>query len=282
MPNFTIIWNNKALLIGIAIAFMLCNIFAGKLKLYDFSLLAACIIPFLINHFIYTREKIILTNKDFFAILLIGILLGSFLSIPSIRFGQKLLPTILVFIYTISITRFLSKTRSLFAILFPIMLFLISSYSNAYNSWVHKIEYGNFQGMIKKPVNMPDIKFLNVKGDILDKSDFVGHYTVLDFWFIGCKDCYLKFPDLEEFYKVNRKKNVKLFAVNRPRSSDEENEAFEKIEDLGYSFPVLKSDRQSLKNLDIYVYPTIVIISPEGEIIFKGELLEAKEIVSGI
>lgn len=97
----------------------------------------------------------------------------------------------------------------------------------------------------------------------------------MDFWFVRCPPCWVKFPELQRIYENYRDNDsFALYAVNR---NDEPEELFSKIKDKGYTFPVLRGNQNLMDALGIYKYPSVMILDKEGKMIFLGNLDDAEK-----
>jgi hypothetical protein len=63
---------------------------------------------------------------------------------------------------------------------------------------------------------------------------------------------------------------------------DNQGEAFENLTQKGYSFPVLMGNQEILEALDVYVYPTVILLDQNGMIVFKGEIEEAELLIESL
>ncbi len=143
--------------------------------------------------------------------------------------------------------------------------------------WVHKIEYGNFYGEVKNQIEIP-FELTNKADEIVNNESLKGKIVLLDFWFINCGPCWVKFPEVQELYeKYESNPLVEIYAVNRPMRRDGPEELYTKIEEKDYTFPVLKGSQEAMDAFGVYKYPTVVLLNEKGEMVFMGELDAAKE-----
>ncbi len=142
--------------------------------------------------------------------------------------------------------------------------------------WVHRIEYGTWSGDVAKPKSIP-FAFYDKQGNAVDNNSLQGKVVLFDFWFINCGPCWVKFPKLQELYEQYKDDpNVAIFAVNRPMKRDEPGALFSTIEEKEYTFPVLRGTQEDMDALEVYKYPTVMLLNRKGEIVFVGELEEAE------
>jgi hypothetical protein len=57
---------------------------------------------------------------------------------------------------------------------------------------------------------------------------------------------------------------------------DEPGALFSTIEEKEYTFPVLRGTQEDMDALEVYKYPTVMLLNRKGEIVFVGELEEAE------
>ena len=144
--------------------------------------------------------------------------------------------------------------------------------------WLHKLSFGTFTGIQHIKVEIPEFQFTDKDGNTITNQDFIGRYTIFDFWNTGCGVCFQKFPKLEELYrKYGSNKNVFIYAVNVKLPRDKEGVSFEIISEKGYSFPTLQSGQaEDAKNIfGVKVYPTTIVLNQSGIIVFRGDMEKA-------
>ena len=209
------------------------------------------------------------------SLLILAVLISSG---ASIKYTIKIFPQYIAWIlgllsgYTL-FKRDQNKIKHLLLLsLFPIIMSL------GINSlWYHRIEYGNWTGETEEQ-KIANFELLNKAGEIINNDSLKGKIVLFDFWFISCGPCWVKFPDLQRIYeKYEDNSQVEIYAVNRPMRSDKPNALFSRIEEKGYTFPVLKGTQEVMDTLGIYKYPTVMIINQNGDMVFMGELEDAEK-----
>jgi thiol-disulfide isomerase/thioredoxin len=153
-----------------------------------------------------------------------------------------------------------------------IFCFLIST--KGYDMWLHKLNFGTFTGKIEM-LTPPDFQFTDEQGAIHSIKDFSGKYLVADFWFTGCGICFSKFSLVQTLYdKYKDNPDIVIFSMNTKIDRDTERQAFETIQELGYSFPVYRFNMEDsiLIQLGVNVYPTVLIFNKQGNVIFRGDI----------
>jgi len=145
-----------------------------------------------------------------------------------------------------------------------------------YDMWFHKIEYGSWTGEVTAQ-DLATFELLNKGGEVFDNESLKGKIVLFDFWFIGCGPCWVKFPELQRLYEQYQTNPlVEIYAVNRPMSYDKPGALFSRIEDKKNTFPVLAGTQEVMDALQVYKYPTVMIINQNGEKVFIGELKDAE------
>jgi cytochrome oxidase Cu insertion factor (SCO1/SenC/PrrC family) len=138
--------------------------------------------------------------------------------------------------------------------------------------WSYYITYGEGSGEVEA-IAAPQFSMLDKKGNLINNESLKGKVVVMDFWFVNCPTCWVKFPELQEFYeKYQSTDKVHIYAVNRPMKNDKVNQLYTSIENKDYTFPVAKGSEEMMNAFGIDYYPTTVIINAEGEIVFKGAI----------
>ena len=143
--------------------------------------------------------------------------------------------------------------------------------------WVHKIEYGNWTGEVQAQ-QVANFELQNKEGAVVNNQTLKGKIVLFDFWYINCGPCWKNFPKLQQIYnKYEANPLVEVYAVNRPMRYDKPSALFSKIEDKGYTFPVLKGSQNVMDILGVYKYPTVMILNQNGDMVFMGELRNAEK-----
>ncbi len=148
-----------------------------------------------------------------------------------------------------------------------------------YPMWIHKNSYGSFTGKMDQKVENP-IVFQSVDGKILPLSDFNCKYLVLDFWTSTCGYCFDAFPKVQKQYEeLKANKDIELYSVfcmikernETPKIGDE------LLQKRGYTFPRLAIDVKDpvLKEIEVTAFPKVIIITPSGNIVFRGNIESA-------
>ena len=110
--------------------------------------------------------------------------------------------------------------------------------------------------------------WLNTDSDSLE--DFRGQYVLLDFWFIGCGPCEGEIPSLKKVYNLYREKGFTVISVHTAGQSPESVKQF--CDARGMNFPLVVDSAaenilKAYRPLGVEVFPSYLLINPEGEII---------------
>jgi thiol-disulfide isomerase/thioredoxin len=108
----------------------------------------------------------------------------------------------------------------------------------------------------------PDFQLVNVAGGVDALSGYEGKLVVLNFWGSWCPPCRAEIPEFAEWHAQNP--DIPLIGI-AVRSGSAEQVA-EKAKMLGVNYTVLVGDDQVVDDYNISVYPTTVIVRPDGKI----------------
>jgi thiol-disulfide isomerase/thioredoxin len=119
---------------------------------------------------------------------------------------------------------------------------------------------------------------------LVSEINFKNKIVLLDFWTTSCGACFRKFPKLQEAYEKYRSDpSIMVVAVNAPIQEDKAGQAFQMIREREYSFPVVVTKEENLaEKFGVQAYPTTFVISQNGNIVFKGSIEGALELVEDL
>lgn len=148
-----------------------------------------------------------------------------------------------------------------------------------YDLWLHKLNFGTYSGLVSEPA--PPFVVRDDQGRLQTESSFKGQFVVLDFWNTSCGACFQKFPHLQRYYtRYKNDPRVKFYAVNIPLERDKPQDAQQAIRNSHYTFPILYADDRLPESLfKIKGYPTVIVINPAQQIIYRGELAGVEKIL---
>jgi peroxiredoxin len=113
----------------------------------------------------------------------------------------------------------------------------------------------------------PDFTLQTVNGKSYKLSDFRGKKVLLNFFATWCPPCKGEMPQMEEFYKENKDKNVIVLAVNLTTGETSPNVLPKFISNYGLTFPVLLDKQGDIGDIyQAFSIPTSYFIDKNGVI----------------
>jgi thiol-disulfide isomerase/thioredoxin len=135
------------------------------------------------------------------------------------------------------------------------------------DSGVHEVkEFTKWNaGRIKKKLAgnpAPELQVTDIAGNPLSLSNLNGKTVLLDFWTTWCPPCVADGPALEKLYQRYGNSNLTIIGI----SVNEERDTVEKfLHKHPHSFPVvLSSENEMPRAYQIGVFPTYIVIAPDG------------------
>lgn len=247
---------------------------------FQASAIVGFILYLTLTYFLLIKNSYRTSSKNIFFILIFGFLSlnimrifdfsGTLISLPDACF--HLLGIIVGYLF------FKIKNYFRWIILVSTSFLSIFMYSYGYELWLNKLNYGAFIGEITAEKITKDAIFRDSRDSSICINNLKGKIVLLDFWNSKCGFCFRKFPEVQVIYnKYKQNPKVDFYSVNFFLNEfDKEGDAFRIIKERGYSFPVLIfNDKALLKELNITGFPTVLIISQKGEIVFRGDIVNA-------
>ena len=184
-----------------------------------------------------------------------------------------------IFAAYITFTRRRWSSRIIISLL-TAMTIVWMSWSGAdfiYDCLTFKSWKGRVTQIIKCPLNIR-----NVQGETINLADFKGSYLLLDCWTTNCGVCYREFPILQELYnKYKDNRSIKIGALHFRREEKAETitTGQERLQEYDYTFPVfsIKRNDPAVTEIKVKLFPTIIIFDPDGTLIFRGSINDAKD-----
>ena len=133
------------------------------------------------------------------------------------------------------------------------------------------IKFMLFNKIPKAPEFPESFKWLNT-GEDLSIEKLKGHVIVLDFWTYCCINCMHILPDLEKLEEKYSGKPVIVIGVHSAKFEEESGpENIEQaIARYQIKHPVIVDQKMEIwNNYGASGWPTIVVIDPEGSIVYK-------------
>jgi len=129
----------------------------------------------------------------------------------------------------------------------------------------------------------PDFTVVDMDGNSVKLSDYIGKPVVLNFWATWCTYCIQEMPDFDAMQK--KYPNVQFLMVNATNTNGETMEkAKEHVEEAGYSFEVVFDTKgEAIYTYEITSFPTTFFIDARGTLMAKGSgMLSAESLEQGI
>ena len=107
---------------------------------------------------------------------------------------------------------------------------------------------------------MPELKSSDISGHLYSLKNGE-HYTLLSFFFHDCVPCIQEIPQLNALH--SRAKHVQLVSV----TFDDKATAERFVRERGLKLPVVAAEQEYIDALGIKIYPTLVLVSPDGRLV---------------
>ena len=130
----------------------------------------------------------------------------------------------------------------------------------------------------RERVAAPDFTLKDVNGKNVRLSDFRGKTLVIDFWATWCPPCVFQVPELNALYEAHLETgDVAVVGVSVDVDGVEVVGPW--VKEQGVKYPILMGDEDLARKFGVLGFPTLVLITPSGEIdsLHVG-LIEAKEL----
>jgi len=99
-------------------------------------------------------------------------------------------------------------------------------------------------------------------------SDLRGKVVLIDFWATYCGPCKRQMPVLQRLHRTMDPSRFSLVSVNLDKAGNKESIIAKYIKKGGYTFPVVLDDGTTRKAYKVRNIPTMVLVSPTGEVGF--------------
>lgn len=148
-----------------------------------------------------------------------------------------------------------------------------------YRMFVHKLNFGTFNGQVKEYIISPII-FNDQNNESIELTSLIEEYIVLDFWNSSCGFCYQEFPEIQKLYdEISNIDGISIYSVHCFHMDKDETygTGANILQKKGYSFPCLSIpiNGYTVELLNIKAYPTVLIIDKNSNVIHRGSLKSA-------
>jgi thiol-disulfide isomerase/thioredoxin len=121
--------------------------------------------------------------------------------------------------------------------------------------------------LVGKPA--PDLQVIDIRGRTVSLADLRGKTVLLDFWTTWCPPCQADAPSIE---KLNEKYGSRNLAVVGISVSEDRETVEGYLKKHPHNYPVvLSTENQLPRPYQIGVFPTYLIISPDGTLMTAAE-----------
>ena len=112
-----------------------------------------------------------------------------------------------------------------------------------------------------------NFSFTDLNGHERQFDEYRGKWVLVNYWASYCPPCLAEMPDIERFYRANRKKFTVL-GMDTASSSVPDIKAF--MQDYGITYPLIPTQTSTLLAFgEIFAIPTSYLISPQGKVVNK-------------
>jgi len=125
----------------------------------------------------------------------------------------------------------------------------------------------------------PNITEETINGNKFNLHDYIGKYTLIDFWGTWCKPCIHTIPALRKIHKKYKDLIMVSIACERV-SLDSLKRATKKYKMNWHN--IYKSDTgvfNIIDNFNIHSFPTTFLLNPQGKIIFRSSGSDSKALM---
>jgi thiol-disulfide isomerase/thioredoxin len=113
----------------------------------------------------------------------------------------------------------------------------------------------------------PGWKMKNAGGVEKSLGDFKGKVVVMDFWGTWCPPCRASMPAIQKVHEKFKGKPVAVLGMNIEHNAKADPAGF--MEKNGYTYELFPKAEQVVNDYKIRAFPTLLVISPEGTIVFS-------------
>jgi peroxiredoxin len=130
----------------------------------------------------------------------------------------------------------------------------------------------------------PNFALPNEKGETKKLADYKGKYVLLDFWATWCKPCIQEIPYLAKAKAHFSDEKLEIISICVDKNTDVQKAIWKKtIAQHNADWTQLYEEGEmTLRNYKIKGFPTLILISPEGLIVERGNTLRGPNNINSI
>lgn len=123
--------------------------------------------------------------------------------------------------------------------------------------------------------NMPHFSITDLYGNKIDSKKLTGKTIVMNFWFVACPPCILEIPELNKLvtdYENNDEVVFLAFAKDTPELLGKF------LSKTSFDYIILPNANDIAKKINVYAYPSHIVIDKKGRIQYLSVGFENKSI----
>jgi len=111
-------------------------------------------------------------------------------------------------------------------------------------------------------------EFSLLDGERYSERDFRGQWLLVNFWAEWCAPCLEEIPDLNRFYGMGEKLNLKVIGISYDQMNNRQ--LTKLVKKLNIKYPVMSTEPMPILSFSMpLTLPTNYLIGPDGEVAVK-------------